>query len=135
MPRGIGAAIFVISLIMSMSILAGLGYYGSIGRGQIDASSHNDDVKDAAKVLNSSAEDGGIGFAEGRSSSILQGPLAAVTPVISIAMTIVTVIGNTSGVIQLLFGIPAPIADIIEMFFRISMLVTILYMIRSGSPV
>jgi len=46
-----------------------------------------------------------------------------------------TVIGNTSGVLQLLYGVPPIAADSVETFFRIGMLVTVIYLLRSGSPV
>lgn len=128
MARGIAAFIFIVSLIFSMTILSGLGFYAAMGV-DVSAESQNEDVQRAADQLN------GIEFGEGRSSSILQGPLAAVTPVVRIFQTFTTVIGNTSGVIQLLFGIPKIAADTIELTFRIAMLVTIGYVIRSGSPV
>lgn len=128
MARGIAAFVFIVSLIFSMTILGGLGFYASSGV-NLDASAQNKDVQRAAEQLD------GIEFAEGRSSSILEGPLAAVTPVISIVQTFTTVIGNTSGVIQLLYGIPKVAADTIELMFRIAMLVTVVYIIRSGSPV
>jgi len=95
----------------------------------VDAAGQNADVQQAAEQLD------GIEFAEGRSSSILQGPLAVVTPVVGIMQTFTAVIGNTSGILQLLFGLPAVAADAIEVLFRIAMLVTLIYLIRSGSPV
>lgn len=128
MPRGIAAFVFIVSLIFSMTILAGVGFYGMMGV-SVDPDSQNDDVREAAEQLD------GIDFGEGRSSSILEGPLAAVTPVITIFQTFTTVISNTSGVIQLLYGLPAVAADMIELMFRIAMLITIGYIIRSGSPV
>jgi len=128
MARGIAAFVFVVSLIFSMTILGGIGFYASLGV-DVDVESQNEDVKQAAEQLQ------GIEFGEGRSSAILQGPLAAVTPVIRIIQTFTTVIMNTSGVIQLLYGLPAIAADMIELMFRIAMLVTVAYMIRSGSPV
>jgi len=128
MPRGIGAFIFIISLIFSMTILGGLGFYSALGI-SVDAEGQSNDAQAAAEELD------GISFAEGRSSSILEGPLAVVTPVVSIFQTLTTVIGNTSGVLQLLYGLPVIVADTIETLFRIAMIVTIAYVIRSGSPV
>jgi len=128
MPRGITAAVFVISLIFSMTILGGVGFYAMLGV-QIDAESYNEDVQRAADELQ------GIEYGEGRSSSILQGPLAAITPVVTIFQTFTTVLTNTSGVLQLLYGLPPVAADAIETFFRLAMVVTIGYLIRSGSPV
>jgi hypothetical protein len=129
MAKGISAAVVLISLILSISILSGLGFYADLDAGSIDAGSQNEDVVSAADQLD------GVNFGEDRGSSILQGPLAVVVPVINMAMAFVTVIGNTSGVLQLLFGVPKVAADALELFFRIGMVVTIIYLIRSGSPV
>jgi hypothetical protein len=130
MARGIAAFVFVGSLILSMSILGGVGYYVSLGTGvDVDASSSNADVEAAAGQV------GNITFGEGRSNSILQGPLAVVTPVVGILQTFTAVLGNTSGILQLLYGLPPVAADAIELLFRIAMLVTLVYLIRSGSPV
>jgi len=127
-PRGIGAFVFVGGLILSMTILSGVGYYGQMDV-TIDASTHNQDVQNAADELD------GIGFGEGRSDSLLEGPLAVVTPVIGIFQTFTTILFNTSGVLQLLYGLPPIAADTIEVLFRLAMLVTMGYRIRSGSPV
>jgi hypothetical protein len=126
--RGIAAFVFMVGLIFSMTILGGMGYYADLDV-TIDEGGQNADVQAAAEQLN------GIEFGEGRSSSILQGPLAVVTPVVGIFQTFTTVLGNTSGVLQLLFGVPKVAADTIELFARLAMLVTIGYLIRSGSPV
>lgn len=127
MARGIAAFVFLVSMILSITILSGIGYYAEIGA-NVDVEGQNEDVKQAAEELE------GIDYGEDRSSAILQGPLAAVVPVIDILLTFKTVIGNTSGVIQLLFGVPAVIADTMELFFRIAMLVTIAFTIR-GAPI
>jgi hypothetical protein len=128
MARGIAAFVFVGSLIFSMTILGGVGFYAALGV-DVDASGQNADVQAAADQLD------GIEFGEGRSGTILQGPLAVVTPVVGIIQTFTGVLGNTSGMLQLLYGIPKVAADTIELLFRIAMLVTIVYLIRSGSPV
>jgi len=128
MARGIGAVVFVVSLIFSITILGGIGYYSSMGV-NMDVSERNEDVKKAAQQLS------GIGFGEGRSSSILQGPLAAVMPAVGILQAFTAIILNTSGVLQLLYGLPKVAADLIEIFARIAMLVTLAFVIRSGSPV
>jgi len=127
-PRGIGAFVLVLGLILSMTVLGGLGYYASLSA-DLDVTGQNADVQRAADQLS------GISFGEGRSSAILQGPLAAVTPVVGIFQTFTTVLGNTSGVLQLLFGLPKVAADAFELLFRMAMLITIGYLIRSGSPV
>lgn len=123
MARGIAAFVFVTSLIFSMSILGGLGFYASMGV-EVDASTHSADAERAADSLD------GIEFGEGRSSSILEGPLAVVTPVVDVLNTFVTVLDNTSGVLQLLYGLPPVVADTIQSMFRIAMLVTLAFMVR-----
>jgi len=136
-PRGIAAAVFAGSLILAVTMLTGVGYFASLGNVQIDAGSQNDDVREAAETLgvNNSDSGSGIGFGEDRSNSILEGPLAVVTPVVDIFMTFVGVIGNLSGFLELLFGLPNIVAETIELFFRIGMVVTLIYLVRSGSPV
>lgn len=129
MAKGIAAAVVLISLVLSMSVLGAMGFYSDLGAGEIDADSQNEDVVAAADRLD------GIEFGEDRGASILEGPLAAVVPVVNMALAFVTVLSNTSGVLQLLYGFPAPAADAIELFARIAMVVTFIYLIRSGSPV
>jgi hypothetical protein len=125
MARGIAAVVFMIALIFSMTIIGGLGIYASMGV-NVDVSGQNADVQHAAEQLD------GIEFAEGRSSSILQGPLAVVMPVIRVLQVFTAVIGNTSGILQLLYGLPKVAADTIELMFRIAMLVTITFLIRGA---
>lgn len=125
MARGMAAAVFIIALVSSMSILSGLGFYALLGV-SADVEGQNEDVEQAAKELE------GINYDEDRSSAILQGPLAAVIPVIDILLVFKTVIGNTSGLVQLLFGAPVIVADTLETFFRIALLVTIVYGIRGA---
>lgn len=128
MARGIAAAMVLVAMILSMTVLSGLGYYAELGA-DLNVEGQNEDVVAAAEQLS------GIGFGEGRSDSILQGPLASVVPAVGLFTSFVTVIGNTSGVLQLLFGLPPVVADNIETFARLVMLVTALYLVRSGSPV
>jgi len=128
MAKGIAAFVFIVALVFSMTILGSVGYYASVGP-ELDASTQNDDVVAAANELNQTT------FGEGRSSSILEGPLAVVVPVVSVFSKFITVIGNTSGVVQLLFGVPAVVGGMLELTFRIAMLITLVYLIRSGSPV
>lgn len=126
--------IFIVALTMSMSILGGIGFYASMGV-EMSVEGQNEDVQRAADQLGGpDSDEDGISFAEGRSSSILEGPLAVVTPVVEIFQVFTAIVGNTSGVIQLLYGMPKVVGDTIEVFFRLSLLVTILYLIRSGSP-
>jgi len=123
MARGIGAFMFITSLVLAMTILTGMGFYGDLGM-NIDASSQNADVQRAVDQLNSTE------FGENRGASILEGPLAVVVPFIQVLNTFTTVLGNTSGILQLLFGLPKLVADTLETVFQLAMLVTTVFAIR-----
>lgn len=123
MGRGIAAFVFMTSLILAMSVLSGVSYYEELGA-ELDPDTANDDVVAANDALS------GIDYNEDRSNSILQGPLAAVVPVVGILQTIKAVVANTSGVLQLLYGIPPAVADPIETIFRLAMGLTIVYLAR-----
>lgn len=127
MARGIGAFIVMTALVLSITVLSGMGYYASMSAGaDLDVSGQNQDVQQAADQLD------GINYGEDRSNAILQGPLAAVVPFIEILQVLSAVLGNTSGVIQLLFGAPPVVADNIERLFRLAMLITIAFGIRGA---
>jgi hypothetical protein len=123
MARGVGAFIFVASLVFAMTILSGLGFYATMNV-DVDNSGANQDVQNAANQLN------GTSFGENRSPSILEGPLAVVVPFINFVQTLWTVITNTSGILQLLFGLPKIAGDTIETVFRIALTVTGLFAVR-----
>jgi hypothetical protein len=125
-PRGVGAMMVITALIMAMTVMSGIGYYADLGA-DIDDDSYNEDVQNAAEELNQTS------FGEDRSSSILEGPLAAVTPIIGMLSTLATVITNTSGVLQLLFGAPKVVGDTIEVLSRIAFVITFAYAIRAGA--
>jgi len=127
MARGMAAAVFLISLILAITMLSGIGYYAEIGT-DMDVSGQNDDVQRAADNLDS------IEYDEDRNSAILQGPLAVVIPAIEILQTLTTVVLNTSGVLQLLFGVPAVVGDTIQLFMQVTLVITIAYTIR-GAPI
>lgn len=123
MARGVGAFIFIASLVFAMTILSGVGFYAALNV-DVDASGANEDVQNAAKQLN------GTSFGENRSPSILEGPLAVVVPFINFVQTLWTVISNTSGILQLLFGLPKIAADTIEGLFQIALTITGLFALR-----
>lgn len=125
MARGIAAVIFVVSLIFSITILSGIGFYASMGI-EADVEGQNEDVQAAAENL------GAIEYDEERSGDILQGPLAGIIPAVEILQTLSTILFNTSGVIQLLFGAPEIIADTLQTFFQLAMLITIGFFIRGA---
>lgn len=129
MAKGVGAVAVIAALVLSLSVLSGVGYIAGLDSDlAVDVSSQNEDVQNAANQLTS------VEFGEGRSSAILQGPLAAVTPVVRIFQTFTAVIFNTSGVLQLLYGIPAVAADAVEWMARLAFTVALVYLIRSGTP-
>ncbi len=113
------------SLIFSVVILSSIGYYSAIGT-ERDFSSQNEDVQRANESLSS------IDYDEDRSSAILQGPLAAVIPVVEVLQTIQTILGNTSGVLQMLFGLPAVVADMLQLFFQLAMGITVIFLVRGA---
>lgn len=129
MARGITAAIFVVALISSMTILSSIGFYAQLGHGiEVDPETHNEDVVDAAAAL------GDVDFGEDRDPSILEGPLAAVIPGVDTINLLTTIIGNTSGVVQFLFGAPEVVGSAVERLFQISLLITLAGLVR-GAPI
>ena len=130
MAKGIGAVVVMATLVLALSVLVSTGYVAGLDSDlAVDVSSQNADVEQAADQLTS------VEFGEGRSSAILQGPLAAVTPVVRIFQTFQAVLLNTSGVIQLLYGAPKAAADAVQLIGRIAFVVTGIYLIRSGSAI
>lgn len=128
-PRGVGAAVVIVSLVLSMSVLSSLGYYALLGDRQYDVSGQNEDVQRAASELRN------ISYGEGGGNAFFEGPLAAVQPAVDMLSTLRTVVFNTSGVMQFLFGLPAAAADAIATVFRLALMITMAYLIRSGAPV
>lgn len=106
-------------------MLSGIGYYAELAVPE-DVEGQNEDVQSAVEDL------GGVTYDEDRSSSILQGPLAVVVPFVDGLMVIKMVLGNTSGLLQLLFGVPAAVADPIETLFQLAIGVTILFGLRGA---
>lgn len=130
MAKGVGVVAVIAALVLSLSVLSGVGYIAALDSDlSVDVSSQNEDVQNAANQLTS------VEFGEGRSSAILQGPLAAVTPVVRIFQGFTAVVFNTSGVIQLLYGVPPIVGDSIEWMARLAFTVALVYLIRSGSPI
>lgn len=119
MSKGITAFVVMLSLIMAISILSGIGFYDSLG---LDYSSQgmDDDVKSAhdALVSQEATDTGGTAVVEFTTGAA--NTLQAAWEVLS----------NTSGVIKLLFGAPDSVADTFQTFFRIVFGVTFLGFIR-----
>lgn len=119
MAKGIAAFVIVTAIIMSMSILSGLGFYAGMG---VDyEASANDDVQSAADVLvgqNATDRAGG---------SVLQDFTTSGATTLATAWQ---VISNLSGILQLLFSLPAVLTDKIQTFFQLVYGITFAAFIR-----
>lgn len=119
MSKGIAAFVVILAAIMSISVLAGIGYFDAWG---VDYGGTNADadVQAAADALtNPEATDtGGTALVE-----FTTGPANALQAASA-------VVGNTSGVIKLLFGLPDVVADTAETFFQIIFFVSFLAFLR-----
>lgn len=108
MAKGIVAFIIVVALTLSMSVMSGLGVYAALDVQY--TTSANDDVASAADAMvgqQATDQSGG---------SVLQDFTT------SAGRTLATgwqVIANLSGILQLLFGLPAALTDPIQTFFQI----------------
>lgn len=107
MSKGIAAFVIVLSVIMAISMLSGIGYYSEL-RVNYDAG-YNDDVAAAADVL--------VGQeASNTGSSVFTDFTVGGANALRTAWQ---VLANTSGVLQLLFGLPPAVADPLERFFQL----------------
>lgn len=119
MAKGIAAFMVVLAVILSISSLSGLGYYDSLNVDYDDPAA-NQDVQDAANALTSpeATDTGGTALVE-----FTTGPantLRAATAVVA----------NTSGILQLLIGLPKGVADNIQTVFQIVFGVTFIGFLR-----
>lgn len=109
MSKGPVAFIVVTALVLSMSMLSGLGFYGSLGVSYEDSA--RDDVQNAADALvgqEASDKSGG---------SVLQDFTTSASRTISTGWQ---VIANLSGILILLFGIPGIVAGTVQTLFQIT---------------
>lgn len=119
MAKGIAAFVVVLAVIMSISILSGIGYYNSLNIDYSD-SGYNDDVQAAAEAMTNQE-------AANTGSSVLTDFTTGAGNTISTAWQ---VLSNTSGVLQLLFGLPSTLTDMVETFFQIIFGVTFAGFVR-----
>lgn len=119
MSKGIAAFVGVLAIILAISSLSAIGYYDSLNVDYDDPSA-NQDVQDAADALtNPEATDtGGTALVE-----FTTGPANALRAASA-------VVGNTSGVLQLLIGLPKSVADDIETFVRVIFFITFIGFLR-----
>jgi len=109
MSKGPVAFFVVTSLVLSMSMLSGLGFYSQLGVSYQDSA--RDDVNAAADALvgqEASDKSGG---------SVLQDFTTSAGRTISTGWQ---VIGNTDGVLILLFGLPGVVAGTIQLLFNMT---------------
>lgn len=107
--KGISAFIVILAVSLAISVLAGVGYYSNlhVNYGSTGADA---DVQAAAHALTNqqATNEGGSVFVEFTTS-------AATT-----FQSFWQVISNTSGVLKLLFGFPDPLAQTVQLVFRIA---------------
>lgn len=119
MAKGIVAFVVVTALVISLSVLAGLGFYSSLGLNY--SASASDDVQAAGDALvGQEATDRGSG-------SALEDFTASAGTTLATAWQ---VIANLSGILQLLTPLPALLTDWVQRFFMIAYGITFAGFIR-----
>ena len=119
MSKGITAFYIVLALIVSLSVLGGLGFYSSIN---LDYSDTGDaDVEAAADALV------GQEATDRSGGSVLQDFTTAGATAIATGWQ---VIANLSGILQLLLMLPEVLADAIERVWQITFGLTFAFFIR-----
>lgn len=108
MAKGIAAFVVVLAIIMSISVLSGIGYYNELGVDYSD-DQYNEEVQAAADA-----------FTSQNSTTSGTSPIEDFTVGAGNTMQAAwQVISNTKGVLMLLFGIPETLAAMLETFARI----------------
>jgi len=119
MAKGITAFMVTVAVILSISTLSGLGFYGTVGADYTDSSSES--VRNAADAMI------GQEASDQSSGSVLQDFTTSAGTTLATAWE---VLANLSGVLQLLAGIPAAMADTVQLFFQITFSITFAAFIR-----
>jgi len=119
MAKGIVAFVVVLAMILSISMLSGIGFYASMN---VDYSTNADkDVQRAADTMI------GQEAADKSGGSVLQDFTTSAGRTLGTAWQ---VLANTSGIIKLLFGLPNVIANQIQLFFQMIFSITFAGFIR-----
>jgi len=118
MSKGISAFIVMLTITMSISILGGLGYYSNMHVNY--QAGYNSDVQTAANAFMSQS-------ATNTGGNLFNDFTVGASNTLNIAWQILS---NTSGVLQLLFGIPKKAAGMFQYFFQIVFGVTFLAFVR-----
>lgn len=119
MSKGVTAFYIVLAVIVSMSILGGIGFYNAINLDYSDTA--NDDVENAADALV------GQEATDRSGGSVLQDFTTAGATSIATGWQ---VIANLSGILQLLIMLPAALADAIEKVWQITFGLSFAFYIR-----
>jgi len=119
MAKGVTAFFVVVAVILSISTLSGLGFYQTVGAEFSNSSSA--DVRNAADALI------GQEASDQSSGSVLEDFTTSAGTTLATAFE---VLANTSGILQLLLGLPAALADQIQVFFQLVFGVTFAAFIR-----
>lgn len=108
MSKGIASFVVILAVIMSISVLAGIGFYDSL-QVNYTGDQHNEDVQAAADAMTNQ-----------ESTTTGTNPIEDFTVGAGTTLSAAwQVISNTSGVLQLLFGLPQGVAEAMQTFIRI----------------
>jgi hypothetical protein len=119
MSKGVTAMMLVVGVLLSVTVLAALGFYAGIGMQYPENA--NQQVQDAAEdFTGQEATDRSGGSAQQDFTTSAADTLSAGWEIIS----------NTSGVLQLLVMFPKVLADAIQSFIRIAFGLMFLFFIR-----
>jgi hypothetical protein len=119
MSKGITAFYIVLSVIVALSMLGGIGFYSSINLDYSDSA--DADVQNAADALV------GQEATDRSGGSVLQDFTTAGATAISTGWQ---VIANLSGILQLLFMLPEVVADAIQTAWQVTFGLTFAFFIR-----
>lgn len=119
MSKGIAAFVIVTALILSLSVMSGLGVYSTLGVSYSDDA--NADVQRAADALV------GQEAADQSQDNVIED---FTTSAGSTLKTGWQVLANTSGILQMLFLVPPVLADALELMFQITYGITFAAFIR-----
>jgi hypothetical protein len=119
MAKGIVAFVVVICLILSMSILSGLGFYKTMGL----------EISESADADVQAAYDSMVGqeATDQSGGSVLQDFTTSAARTLSTAWQ---VIANLSGILKLLFGAPDVVANQLQIFFMLTYSISFAAFIR-----
>jgi len=119
MAKGIVALFVCIALTLSISMLAGLGFYADMGVAFSDSA--DDDVQAAADAMI------GQTASDQSSGSVLQDFTTSAGRTLASGWQ---VLANLSGIIKMLFGAPDVIANTIQLMFQLTFSVSFAAFIR-----